>query len=261
MAFYGVGVMGAPLAGRLCTAGYAVTVHDSRSERVEAWRQRFSGAQDDAAPSTIVVTCVTDEVALLALLFGADGLIRQCGPGTLFIDHTTASPTTARRIAAAAEAVGSEAVDAPLSGGREGAESGHLSAMMGGSDHAVTQASPIIGCYASQLTHLGPPGAGQLAKLANQIAIAGTVRGLCEAVALARAEGIAEGPLLAALAAGSAHSVQLKRLSGELARPGNTFPVLARWLAKDLALALTESRRLNVALPATDLIANLLTDP
>jgi 3-hydroxyisobutyrate dehydrogenase len=261
IAFYGIGTMGAAMAGRLYGAGHAVSVHDLVASRVDEWRRRFPDSPNDADGATVIITCVTDDAAVTALLLGDRGLIRHCRPGTQFVDHTTASAATARRIAEAARAAGATAVDAPASGGRHGAEAGQLSIMMGGSDEAAADAASIVGCYAARITHLGPPGAGQVAKFANQIAIAGIVRGLAEAVALARADGLAPATLLAALSAGSAQSAQLERLSGELVDAGRSFAALGGWLTKDLKLALAEGRRLGTPLPMTAVIADLLALP
>lgn len=261
IAFYGMGAMGAPMAGRLHAAGYALSVHDLASARVDDWRRHCPGAADDAGDASAVVTCVTDDRAVAALMLGDNGLIQRCRPGTLFIDHTTASVATARRIAAAAEAVGAFAVDAPVSGGRHGAEAGTLSVMIGGSVAAVAEASPIVACYAARVTHVGPAGTGQIAKLANQIAIAGIVRGLAEAVTLARAGGVAPAALLSALAAGSAQSTQLERLAGGLADPDQSFSTWGGFLAKDLKLALAEGERVGMPLPMTETIADLLPHP
>lgn len=257
IAFFGLGEMGFPMAGRLVAAGYVVAAHDVAAVREAAWRSRFGGADIPLADAQIVVTCVTDEPSLMKLLLGADGLVARA-PGTLFIDHTTISVATARAVADAAVLSGALAVDAPASGGREGAETGRLSIMLGGSDAAVAAARPVLACYAAQITHLGPPGAGQMAKLANQVAIAGIVRGLAEAVMLARADGLAVSSVLAALAGGSAGSVQLDRLAAALAEPGWTFDRLFAWLAKDLHLATAEGKRVGAALPMTELVSAFL---
>jgi 3-hydroxyisobutyrate dehydrogenase len=258
IAFFGLGVMGFPMAGRLISAGHKVAGYDLSEARLAAWRRRYKSAPLTPDEAEIVITCLPDEATVVKLLLGADGLAAQARPGTLFIDHTTASAAIAREIAAAASSAGALAVDAPTSGRREGAERGRLSIMLGGSDEAVTLAQPVLRCYAQRITHFGPAGAGQMAKLANQVAIAGIVRGLAEAVMLARAGGLAPASLLAALAAGSAGSKQLKRLAPVLAETGWSFDDLFSWLAKDLRLALAESRRADIPLPMTKLVSSLL---
>lgn len=259
--FFGIGEMGAAMAGRLAASGYAVAVSDPDAARLTDWRVRHSGATHEAAAAAIIISCVTDAAALAALMLSKGGLIARAPPETLFIDHTTASPDLARALEKAAASRQALFVDAPMSGGREGAVRGVLSVMAGGTNKALARATPVLGCYAGCITHLGAAGAGQAAKLANQIAIAGIVRGLVEAVTLARAYGIDSRALLPALATGTAASAQLDRLGGALSGEGWRFAQLFAWLGKDMNLALAAGRTTRTALPLTELVARLLDAP
>jgi 3-hydroxyisobutyrate dehydrogenase len=260
ISFFGLGTMGFVIAGRLAAAGHPIAVHDVSADRCADWSQRFTAAAHDLAAARFIITCVTDDAALRALLTGERGLIARVRPGACFIDHTTAAPETARELAGAAAARGAVALDAPLSGGRAGAEAGTLSAMIGGDLEALDRARPILSVYAASVVHCGAAGAGQVAKLANQVAIAGIVRGLAEAVTLARAGGLDPATVLAALARGTARSMQLERLSGTLADDAWRFEHTFAWLAKDLRLALDEAVADGASLPMTELIGALLRE-
>lgn len=256
--FFGIGEMGAAMAERLAASGYAVAVSDPDTARVTGWRARHGAISHEAADAAIIVSCVTDAAALAALMLGESGLVMRARQETLFIDHTTASPDLARALEEAAVSRQALFVDAPVSGGREGAARGALSVMVGGTDKALARAAPVLGCYAGLVTHLGEAGAGQAAKLANQIAIAGTVRGLAEAVTLARAYGVDSAALLRALAAGTAASAQLDRLDSALAGQGWRFDQLFAWLGKDLDLALAAGKMAGAPLPLAELVTRLL---
>jgi 3-hydroxyisobutyrate dehydrogenase len=258
--FFGIGAMGFAMAGRLARAGYAVAVSDPATGRADAWRERFGAASHMPDAAEIIITCVSDAAALDALLLGRDGLVASARPGTLFIDHTTASPVLARQVAAAAAARSADALDAPVSGGGNGAELGTLSVMAGGTVATLARAEPLLACYASRVTHLGASGAGQLAKLANQVAIAGAVRGLAEALALADAAGLDGQALLRALAAGTAGSVQLDRLAATIGEHPRSFAQRYGWLRKDLDLALAEATRLEAILPLAALVCDMLDE-
>jgi len=258
ISFFGLGAMGSEMAGRLARAGHAVAVHDPAAARSADWTRRFAAADHAPAEAAFVITCVTDDAALRRLLLGPTGLIAQLPAGGCLIDHTTAAPATARALAQAASARGALALDAPISGGAASAASGTLSVMVGGTAEAVAFARPILAAYAGSIEHLGAAGAGHLAKLANQVAIAGIMRGIAEALALARAGGLGEAALLRALASGSARSTQLDRLIASGNADGWHFERQVAWLAKDLHLALETAGPLGAALPLTELAARLL---
>lgn len=252
--FFGLGAMGYPMAGRLARAGYAVAVADVDPERVARWRAAFPAAAHDPAQAAIVVTCVTDAVAMRALALGRGALLDSVRPGTLLVDHTTIAPALARELAGEAAKRGAAFVDAPTSGGTDGAVAGTLAVMAGGAPADLERARPVLQCYAARIVHIGPVGSGALAKLANQIAIAGTVRALAEAVALARAAGVEPAAVLEALAGGTAASVQLARTRDMLAQPEFAFAQAFSWLAKDLALALEAGARSGLDLPLVALV-------
>jgi 3-hydroxyisobutyrate dehydrogenase-like beta-hydroxyacid dehydrogenase len=265
ISFFGLGAMGSEIAGRIATAGYPVAVHDSSAERRAAWTGRFPAAGHAPADAAFIITCVTDDAALRALLWGEAGLIARLGAGSCLIDHTTSAPATARELQRAANARGALALDAPVSGGAEAAASGMLSIMVGGSAEALERARPIMARYAASLVHLGAAGAGDVAKLANQVAIAGIVRGLAEAVTLTRAAGLDPGAVLRVLLHGSARSIQLERLveggqGGGIGEPGG-FAQRFAWLSKDLRLALEAAAPLGAALPMAELVDRLIAAP
>ena len=240
VAFFGLGALGAPLALRLREAGFALAVHDTRPEALALYRQ--SGGADSVAAdqARVWITCVTDEAAAEALYFGPSGLAVRMPSGSVAIDHTTTSPAFARRVEAALAARGAGFVDCPLSGGVAGARSGTLLAMQGGAPTCVAQVAEVLAAYCGRIERFGEAGCGQAAKLANQLAIAGTVRGLHEAARFARACRLDVGQLLAALAAGSAHSVQMDQHAGKLVASAAGFGAQFGWIAKDLALAQAE---------------------
>lgn len=253
-AFFGLGAMGAPMAARLVATGMDVAPADADANALERWRSAHGGHAFGVAEASLVISCVTDEAALRGL---AAGVIDRLQPGALWIDHTTTAPRTARSLAEACARVGAAFVDAPVSGGPDGAAAGRLVAMAGGTHPDIARAKPPLAAYTARVVHLGPPGSGQLAKLANQVAIAGTVRGLAEAVALARAGGIDVAALLDALAGGTAASRQLERTREDWVA-GRSFEEAFAWLAKDLALALAEAEHPHVGLPMVARIAQLL---
>jgi 3-hydroxyisobutyrate dehydrogenase-like beta-hydroxyacid dehydrogenase len=254
VSFFGLGAMGFDMAGRLAEVGHAVAIHDPADARRAEWARRFQAASHALDAASFVITCVTDDAALQALALGEGGLITRLARGACLIDHTTAAPKTARVIAAAAAARGAVALDAPVSG-----DPGSLSVMVGGDADALTRARPLLAAYARHVEHLGGAGAGQLAKLANQIAIAGIGRGLAEAVALACAGGIDAAALLRVLGHGSARSVQLERLATRGLAADWRFEHTFGFLAKDLQLALAAAAPLDARLPLTELVDRLLT--
>jgi 3-hydroxyisobutyrate dehydrogenase-like beta-hydroxyacid dehydrogenase len=259
--FFGLGAMGYPMAGRLVRAGFDVSAADPDAARVERWSDEFAEAAHHPAEAAVIVTCVTDATALCDLMVGNGKLLHSVTPGTLLVDHTTATPTIAREFAAEAARRGAAFVDAPVSGGADGAAAGSLSIMAGGEAADLARAKPVLDTYAAQVVHVGPAGSGQLAKLANQIAIAGTVRALAEAVALARAGGVDPAPVLEALGGGTAGSVQLARTRAALAAPGFEFKATFGWLAQDLRLASEESERLGSPAPLVELVLAQLERP
>jgi len=264
LAFIGLGVMGAPMAGHLARAGHSVTVFNRTSSRADAWveRHRAEGLKVQSAPSPaeaargaqVVLSCVGNDHDLAEVLLGDAGALPAMSADTLLVDHTTVSPALARRVAAAAEAQGVLALDAPVSGGQAGAEAGRLSIMCGGTEDAMAGARPVLEAYAARIVHIGEAGAGQSAKAVNQICIAGTVAGLSEAVRFAQAEQLDLAKVLEAISGGAAQSWQMENRWSTMAAGEFDFGFAIDWMRKDLAIALDSARASGVPLPVTALV-------
>lgn len=252
--FIGIGIMGAPMAGHLLAAGHTVTIANrSRGARVEALLA--SGATwaetpaEVAAASDVIITILGFPQDVEAIWLGADGLVAQARPGTLLIDMTTSSPRLAQDLAAEAARRGVSALDAPVSGGEVGAKGATLSIMVGGAEPAFTQALPVLERLGKTIRRLGEAGAGQHAKMANQVIIASTLMGVAEGLTYARAAGLDGAAVLAALAPGAAGSFQLnvlgpKMIAGDFA-PG----FMLKHFLKDLGIAVAEAEAMGLALP------------
>jgi len=231
--FFGLGEMGYPMAGHLARAGHAVLPHDPDTRRLAQWEAAHGGPRPAAAD--ILITSVTDTAALGRLIDAAEGIATRLRPGMLWIDHTTTSPAFARDCAALAAARGAAFVDCAMSGGAAGAQAGELALFAGGANADAVRASELTRPYCRHFFHLGAAGAGQAAKLAHQLAIAGTVLGLDAALAYGGAQGLGRAQLLAALEAGTAGSAQLAQHREKLGAPQFDFSTGFAWLAKDLA--------------------------
>lgn len=257
--FIGLGVMGAPMARHLAAAGHEVTVYNRTPEKAAAWVAAHGGR---AAPTPAaaahgaeaVFACVGRDADLEAVTLGADGAFAALAPGALFVDHTTVSAHLARRLAEAGAARGLLVVDAPVSGGQAGAEKGTLSVMAGGSPEAFAAAQPLIAAYAARTVHVGTAGAGQQAKMVNQIAIAGVLGGLAEALRFAERAGLDLERVYEAISGGAAQSWQMVNRWPTMARREFDFGFAIDWMRKDLALALEEARAHGATLPVAALI-------
>jgi len=264
IAFLGMGVMGAPMAGHLARAGHSVTLYNRTAARAQARRDLLAAEglaveiaaspAEAAADKDIVITCVGNDADLAQVVLGDSGALAVMKPGSAFIDHTTVSAKIARRIAAEADARGLLAVDAPVSGGQAGAESGKLSIMCGGSDAAMEAAEPVMEAYAARIVHVGGPGAGQTTKMVNQICIAGVLAGLSEAVRFADAAELDMGKVLDAVSGGAAQSWQMVNRWETMAAGQFDFGFAVDWMRKDLGIALEEGGALGLSLPVTALI-------
>lgn len=266
VAFVGLGVMGAPMAGHLVRAGHRVRGWARRPQVAAGWAEAQGG---DAAESLaeavegaeVFITCVGGDADLRALLLGEGeapalpgGVLAALPTGALVIDHSTASPGVARALAQACAARGLLWLDAPVSGGQAGAEAGRLSVMAGGSEAAFAAAGPILAAYAARSVHIGPAGHGQLAKLVNQIAIAGLVEALAEALAFGRAAGLDMGRVLEAVGGGAAQSWQMDNRAATMLEGRFDFGFAVEWMRKDLGLALAEARALGASVPVAALV-------
>ena len=264
IAFLGLGVMGGPMAGHLARAGHSVTVYNRTLKRASDWMRRHKKKGLDvamtatpaeaAAGQDVVLTCVGNDDDLADVVFGESGILPALAEGAMFIDHTSVSAKIARKIADETEARGVLAVDAPVSGGQAGAEKGALSIMCGGSDKAMTAATPIMEAYAARIVHVGGPGAGQTTKMVNQICIGGLLESLSEAIRFAQAAELDMDKVFEAVSGGAAQSWQMVNRWKTMDAGEFDFGFAVDWMRKDLAIALAEAERLGVEMPVTELV-------
>lgn len=259
VAFLGLGVMGAPMAGHLGAKGHAVTVYNRTHAKAQAWVSKHGGRaagtpREAAAGASIVFACVGNDDDLRSVVLGEDGAFAGMETGAVFVDHTTASAEVARELSAAAEAAGLRFVDAPVSGGQAGAENGVLTVMCGGDAAAFAEVEPVIAAYARSCRLLGPSGSGQLTKMVNQIAIAGLVQGLSEAIHFAKRAGLDVEAVLEVISKGAAGSWQMENRGKTMNADKFDFGFAVEWMRKDLGILLAESRRNGARLPVTALV-------
>jgi len=265
VAFLGLGTMGAPMARHLAQGGHAVTVYNRTAARAEAWVAANGGtAQPTPAAAAqvaeIVLACVGNDDDLRAVCAGAEGAFGAMAPGSLFIDHTTVSAAVTRTLQAEAAARGIGFVDAPVSGGQAGAEAGRLSVMCGGTEADYVRAEPVIAAYARICRRMGGPGAGQLAKMANQIAIAGLVQGLSEALHFTQKAGLDARAVVEVISQGAAGSWQMQNRSETMLTDHFDHGFAVDWMRKDLAIVLSTADELRVSLPVTALVDQFYKD-
>jgi 3-hydroxyisobutyrate dehydrogenase len=260
IAFLGLGVMGAPMAGHLKTkGGHAVTVYNRTTAKAEAWVAKHGGAfaktpKEAAAGKEFVFACVGNDADLRAVTIGPDGAFQAMKPGAIFVDNTTASAEVARELHAAAKALGIHFIDAPVSGGQAGAENGVLTVMCGGDAEPFAKAEPVIMAFARACRLLGPSGSGQLAKMMNQICIAGLVQGLSEAVHFGKRAGLDIEAVLDVISKGAAGSWQMENRGKTMNAGKFDFGFAVDWMRKDLDICLAEARRNGAHLPVTALV-------
>ncbi len=270
LAFIGLGVMGGPMAGHLARAGHTVTAYNRSKERADKWRAAWSkeGLPVNFAdtPATaakdadIVFICVGNDDDLASVTFGETGVLTGIKSGALLVDHTTVSAKMARQLSAAAAELAIDCIDAPVSGGQAGAENGQLAIMCGGNEEALARAAPIMDCYAKSIVHVGEAGAGQTAKMANQMCIAGVLAGLSEAVRLAEAAGLDMDKAYQAISGGAAQSWQMDNRWASMAADSFDFGFAIDWMRKDLGYALDEGKRLGLSSPMTALVDQFYAD-
>ncbi len=265
LAFIGLGVMGFPMAGHLAAAGHAVTVYNRTPARAKAWATKYGGAAapTPAAAATgaaIVFSCVGNDDDLRAVTIGPDGAFNGLEADAVFVDHTTASAAVARELAATAQAQAAHFIDAPVSGGQAGAENGALSVMCGGASEPFARAEPVIAAYAKACRLMGPVGAGQLTKMVNQIAIAGLLQGLSEALAFAMRAGLDGAAVLDVISKGAAGSWQMENRGRTMLADKFDFGFAVDWMRKDLGICLAEANANGAALPVTALIDQFYKD-
>ncbi len=259
IAFIGTGVMGGPIAGHLVGAGHHLTVFNRTRAKADAWVAANGGAAaaspaEAAKDADIVLSCVGTDDDLAQVTLGRDGAFKAMPKGALFVDHTTVSARIARQLSVEAETLGLLSVDAPVSGGESGAQAGTLSIMCGGSDAAFAAAEPVMRAYAGRIVHIGGPGAGQTTKMVNQIAIAGTLQGLSEALRFAQASQLDTDKVFEAVSGGAAASWQMLNRWATMAKGEYDFGFAVDWMRKDLGLALEEARVNGATIPVAAVV-------
>ena len=260
VAFLGLGVMGYPMAGHLKNkGGHDVTVYNRTTAKAEKWVAGHGGAYGMTPAEAVrdcdfVFACVGNDDDLRQVTLGPDGALAAMKKGAIFVDHTTASAEVARELDLAAKALSLGFVDAPVSGGQAGAENGVLTVMCGGNEAVFDAAKPVIESYARMIGLMGPAGAGQLAKMVNQICIAGLVQGLAEGIHFAKKAGLEVEPLIAVLSKGAAGSWQMENRHKTMNVSKFDFGFAVDWMRKDLGICLNEARRNGANLPVTALV-------
>ena len=263
--FLGLGVMGFPMAGHLAAAGHQVTVYNRTAAKAQAWVVQHGGAAAEtpalaASGADFVMACVGNDDDLRQVCTGPDGAFSSMGAGTVFVDHTTVSAIVTRELAGLAGLHGIGFIDAPVSGGQAGAENGKLSVMCGGDPATYARAEPVIAAYAKICRLLGPSGAGQLAKMANQIAIAGLVQGLSEALHFAEKAGLDGRAVVEVIAQGAAGSWQMVNRHATMLDDHFTHGFAVDWMRKDLGICLQAANETGASLPVTALVDQFYKD-
>jgi len=259
VAFLGLGVMGHPMAGHLARAGHTTTVYNRTAAKATAWAAQYGGQaaatpRAAAACADIVFACVGNDADLRAICTGPDGAFAGMKPGAIFVDHTTASAEVARELHAQARQLGLHFIDAPVSGGQAGAVNGALTVMCGGDAEPFEAMRPVALALARAVTRVGESGAGQLAKMVNQVCIAGLVQGLAEALAFGQRAGLDMPLVLDVIGKGAAQSWQLDNRGKTMLADQFEFGFAVDWMRKDLGLVLDEARRNGAQLPVTALV-------
>jgi 3-hydroxyisobutyrate dehydrogenase len=260
VAFLGLGVMGYPMAGHLRKkGGHEVTVYNRTAAKAEKWVAEHGGRSaatpcEAAAGQDFVMACVGNDNDLRAVTLGPDGAFAGVGKGAVFVDHTTASAEIARELYAEAKKKGFDFVDAPVSGGEAGAVNGVLTVMCGGDKQPFSRVEPVIAAYARACKLLGSPGSGQLAKMVNQICIAGLVQGLSEGIHFAKRAGLDIEALIDTISKGAAQSWQMENRYKAMMAGKFEFGFAVNWMRKDLSICLAEARRNGAHLPVSALV-------
>ena len=259
VAFLGLGVMGGPMAGHLAAAGHQVTVYNRTAAKARAWVDKHGGAaaatpREAAAGADFVFVCVGNDADLRSVVVGDDGAFAGMAAGAVLVDHTTASADIARELHGLAVQRGLHFVDAPVSGGEAGAINGLLTVMCGGDAAPFDAMKPVAMAFSRAVTRLGDSGSGQLAKMVNQICIAGLVQGLSEAVAFGQRAGLDMPAVLDVIGKGAAQSWQMDNRGKTMVEDRFDFGFAVDWMRKDLGLVLDEARRNGARLPATALV-------
>jgi 3-hydroxyisobutyrate dehydrogenase len=265
LAFLGLGVMGLPMAGHLARAGHRVTVFNRTASKAQAWAAEFGGRaattpREAAAGASIVFSCVGNDDDLRSITLGDDGAFAGMARDAVFVDHTTASAAVARELYAAARQRGLHFIDAPVSGGQAGAINGALTIMCGGDQAPFARMQPVAMAMAKAVTRVGESGAGQLAKMVNQVCVAGVVQGLAEGIAFGQRAGLDMKLVLEVIGKGAAQSWQMDNRGTTMIDDQFDFGFAVDLMRKDLSLVLDEARRNGAKLPVTALIDQFYAD-
>jgi len=259
VAFIGLGVMGYPMAGYISKAGHNVTVYNRTSSKADKWIKEYKGSKADtpakaAEGADYIFTCVGNDNDLREVTFGDNGIFKTIKKGTVYIDNTTASATIAREINDHAKKNGFGSLDAPVSGGQAGAENGALTVMIGGDQADFDKAKDKIDCYSKKMKLLGGPGNGQLAKMVNQICIAGLVQGLSEGINFGMKAGLNMEDVIEVISKGAAQSWQMENRYKTMIDDKFDFGFAVDWMRKDLKIAMDEAKNNGSLLPVTELV-------
>jgi len=268
VSFLGLGTMGGAIARHIGQAGHELTIYNRTPERARKWTQDNPGLAHRIAANPahaaqdadVVITCVGNDDDLADVVLGPNGVFRMLKKGGVFIDHTTVSARIARQISVEARDLKIHCVDAPMTGSQIGAEKGTLTLMCGGRDDAIEAARPIMEAYSTRIVHVGKPGSGQIAKMANQICIAGNVAALAEAVRFAQASHLDMGKVYEAISGGAAQSWQMDNRWTSMDADEFDFGFAIDWMRKDLGLSLEEGRGLGVSLPVAALVDQFFSE-
>ncbi len=265
LAFLGLGVMGFPMAGHLMSKGHAVTVYNRSAAKAETWVQKHGGTaaatpRAAAMGADFVMACVGNDDDLRAVCLGEEGAFQGMAKGAIFVDHTTVSAQVTRELAGVAAGRGLGFVDAPVSGGQAGAENGALSIMCGGSEADYAKAEPVMAAYARICRRLGDTGAGQIAKMMNQICIAGLMQGLSEALAFGQKAGLDGAAVVEVISQGAAGSWQMVNRHKTMLEDRFDFGFAVDWMRKDLKICLETADQIGAALPVTALVDQFYKD-
>ena len=259
VSFIGLGVMGYPMAGYISKAGHNVTVYNRTKSKAEKWIKEYKGKlaetpEEAAKESDFIFTCVGNDDDLKEVSVGEKGVFNSIKKGSIYIDNTTASATVARELHKKAKAKGFGFLDAPVSGGQAGAEKGALTVMVGGDIEDFNKAKSVIDCYSKKVQLLGPTGSGQLAKMVNQICIAGLVQGLSEGINFGVNAGLKMEDVIDVISKGAAQSWQMENRYKTMIDDKFEFGFAVDWMRKDLKIALDEAKKNNSPLPITKII-------
>ena len=259
VAFIGLGVMGYPMAGYISKAGHNVTVYNRTAAKAEKWVAEYKGSKADtpakaAEGADFVFTCVGNDNDLREVTFGENGIFKTIKSGSIYIDNTTASATIAREINEHAKKNNFGFLDAPVSGGQAGAENGALTVMIGGEQSDYDKAKDVVDCYSKKMKLLGGSGSGQLAKMVNQICIAGLVQGLSEGINFGMKAGLNMEDVIEVISKGAAQSWQMENRYKTMIDDKFDFGFAVDWMRKDLKIAMEESKNNGASLPVTEIV-------